>query len=207
MSLYPTTFVGSEICLNKLGQLESEEKVLAAYEDEFFKYPRHNSITTFKRSKESSSADGPITKVFECIKSIKSTHFMFLNPCHAHAKIDTIQLIIDKFKKHSKLKSASAVVSINDWIIHNDKIISNINKHGNTKIHNGLYRVAHLCHIIDKGYLLENEKIWPNKINDPYFFEISSTEAIDVDTEEEFIMSESLYRNYLSYKAKKPLRL
>jgi CMP-N-acetylneuraminic acid synthetase len=186
-----------EIALRKLEKVVADEKFLCAYDEDFFEFDHDSSITDYKRSKESVSVDGPLTKVFECYNSFKSNYVMFLNPCHAFLDVNTIQSAIDFFKQ-STFESLTSVEKINDWIFDCDKdfLYPKKETHGDTKKTNVAYRAAHAFHIYNRRKFLENNGyLWSWQRNDPYLFEISKIESLDVDTEDDFKISESLYQS------------
>ena len=58
---------------------------------------------------------------------------------------------------------------------------------------NPIFEVAHAFHIFNKKHFFKTNTYWNNNYNDPYLFEISELESVDVDTEHDFIVSETLY--------------
>jgi CMP-N-acetylneuraminic acid synthetase len=188
-----------DIALKKLEQVRSDEKFVCAYDREFFEYQHNSSIKHYVRSKESVSIDGPLTKVFECYNSFQSDYVMFLNPSHAHLRVDTIQSAVDFFKA-SNYESMTSVEKINDWIFDNDgKLLypSDL-AHGDTKRTDPSYRAAHAFHIYSRKRFIDNNGlIWPWLKNDPHLFEISKIESLDVDDEVDFKISESVYLAHL----------
>ena len=49
--------------------------------------------------------------------------------------------------------------------------------------------------VFQKEQFFNTLTIWNNKHNYPYLFEIDKIEALDVDDEKDFIISESVYKN------------
>ena len=62
-----------------------------------------------------------------------------------------------------------------------------------------VYEVAHAFHVFNKKYLFQTNSYWSNIKNDPYLYVISDIEALDVDNEEDFIISEAVYKQFPYY--------
>lgn len=186
-----------EIALNKMSYIFVDEKFICANDEEFFSFDHSSDIKHFKRSLESVTIDGPLITVFESFFSFSSDYVMFLNPCHAMLKIETIQKAINKFKDLD-VEAMTSVVKINDWIFDDSKKIvypCQDLSHGDTKRTADAYRASHCFHIYNRKRFLEtNGKLWTWDINDPFLFETDKQEAIDIDDDIDFDISESVYQ-------------
>jgi len=184
------------IALSKLEKIKASEKYLCAYDDEFFNVHVNKSVGKIRRSYESANIDAPMSKVFEAAKNIKSDYFMFFNPCCAHVSVETIQSAIDCFCDPLNIStSMTSVIKTSDWIFNEKKeMIMGPTSNGDTKSSSVSYRVAHVFHIFDKQRLLEEDIMWSGTLNDPEIFEIDPLEAIDVDEDFEFLISESIFK-------------
>jgi CMP-N-acetylneuraminic acid synthetase len=58
-----------------------------------------------------------------------------------------------------------------------------------------VFEAAHAFHIYGRRYMIEHGLPWRNIRNDPFLYEIPEIESMDIDTEEEFIMVEALYKS------------
>tara|TARA_Y100000034_G_scaffold92333_1_gene111560 strand:- start:8285 stop:8962 length:678 start_codon:yes stop_codon:yes gene_type:complete len=198
-------FAGSnlfKIALDKLEVLSGAERYVCAYDRDFLDLCSGRDVDTLKRSKESASVDLPLNKVFECLYSFNTDYAMFLNPCHAHLKVNTIQGVIDSFM-YGDFESGTSAVKVRDWIFNEDfqMIAPRSLGEGDTKKTGISYVVAHAFHIYNiqkflESNIVEGWKSTENKNrNDPHLFEISKIESLDVDDYEDFLISESVYRN------------
>lgn len=185
-----------DIALSKLLELNIpiDNKWVCAYDYAFLSPVESKYIPVFRRSKESVSVDGPLTVVFEAVKHVTTKYFMFINPCVANISVKTLQSAIDLFQ-NSDFSSMTSVVRKKDWIYDSNGkvIIDGTVAGGDTKKTQEIYVVAHAFHIINVDFFLKNDKYWTNGVNDPYLFEINKLEALDVDDENDFIISESVY--------------
>jgi len=182
-----------DISIQKIKTLQVDSKVVCSYEDDFLDIAIKNNIPIFRRSYESAHCDLPLKKVFESYYSFDTDYVMFINPCHAHLKSETIQNAIDRFREIDA-ESMTSVQCIRDWIFSdNGLMVIPTSFNGDTKTTSKYYRVAHAFHIYNRHRFLKDETVWLAGPNDPYLFEISKIESIDVDDEEDFLISESLY--------------
>ena len=57
-----------------------------------------------------------------------------------------------------------------------------------------IYEVVHAFHVFNKEHLFTTDTYWNNRVNDPYLYEIDPIESLDVDNLNDFIISESVYK-------------
>ena len=128
------------------------------------------------------------------LQQIPEDYVMFINACCPFLTLDTLEKAIHCFKENNAL-SMTAVVKTHTWYYFQDGRPVNFldPTNLNTKSTEPLYAVTHAFHIFNKKRFLENHYFWAHGENDPYFFEIPDKEAIDIDTELEFQIAESLY--------------
>jgi CMP-N-acetylneuraminic acid synthetase len=173
-----------QIACSKLNDLPSfiNKYVLIAQEDEeLLKIAlKFNNIKIIFRSTSSAEREGPLTYIFEAMKSVEDTHLMFLNPCLLFLKKETIVRAIMEFESSSK-SCATSVKVFQNWLFNKDgSPITPIDyERLTTKEITPLYQAAHCFHIFDRveffkrGNML-NEHLLP--------IVISEEETIDVDT-------------------------
>ena len=83
------------------------------------------------------------------------------------------------------------------------KSINNIPTAAATEQSVPLLEVTHAFHIYQKDHFFKTASYWNNTENDPELFQIDDVEALDVDTETDFLISESIYKATLSEKNNK----
>lgn len=189
-----------DICCLKLQKLDVTEKYVCAYDYDFLTpAEKKYGLDTLRRSKESVSVDGPLTTVFEAVRSINTEYFMFINPCLVHMPVSTLQSAIDLFL-NSNFASLTSVVCRKDWVYNKDGqvMIDGMAANGDTKKTQETYVVAHAFHIVNIDYFLRSNRYWSNGLCDPYLFEINKIEALDIDDEEDFMISEALYKSRIT---------
>ena len=60
------------------------------------------------------------------------------------------------------------------------------------------YKVAHAFHVINKQFFLKDYQVWTLTKNDPHLIPISESENYDVNTEDEFFITEQAYKNFFN---------
>ena len=140
-----------------------------------------------------------VKDVFNYIENINADNLMFINACAPFLKLKTIKKAIDSFTRN-KLKSMTSVVKKNTWFFGLHGIPLNDNSNVNTKALDPLFECTHNFHIFNKNFFLNNFKLWDNKINDPFLFEVEFMESLDIDTEYEFKKLIIKYLRHLNEK-------
>ena len=191
----------AEIAIKKLSNLKLlDEKYMAAYEKKLldigYKYLPKKSVIT--RSRKSAYSQNNLFLEWEYLKKIDFDYCIWINSCHAHLKKSTIEKAIKEIRtnKHPALTS---VIRHYSWFykINGKNPINNLNPKSqkNTQDSFPIYEVAHAFHIFNRKQFFSKGVIWNNKKNDPYLFEISKIESLDVDDLDDFKISESVYKN------------
>jgi YrbI family 3-deoxy-D-manno-octulosonate 8-phosphate phosphatase len=165
----------------------------AAYEPELIEIGKKYNCTIIKRDEESVKSER-IEVIMDYMKHIPEKTVMFINACHSFLTMETIENAVEQYER-KKPESITSVVKTHTWYYFMDGRPINFldPTNPNTKTTEPLYQVAHAFHIFDRERFLKHHYYWANKEDDPYFFEISEKEAIDIDTELDFLKAESLY--------------
>ena len=189
----------AEIAVKRLLELETFNGVyFGAYDNEILdiakKHLDYKSI--IKRTKEMANTNDMILS-YSWIKDLDFDYCVWINSCHAHLRPETIDSAVLEFKK-GKYKSMTSVIEKYNWF-YNQKGEPLNNLDPKTQVTSQqseyLYQVANAFHIFNKDHFFSKETYWDNKINDPGLYVIDDIEALDVDTENDFIISESVYKN------------
>lgn len=181
-----------DLALEKLSKLVRVEKFICVYEQEFKDRLPCGSVQLLERSYESTQTDGSEV-MYDHMKRLNSDYFMTFNPCFAHVQVSTLQSAIDFFLQ-SNYTTMTSVTKRHDWIYdHNGKVLVDGTGTGNTKLTPISYRVAHIFHCIDRERFVNEHVLWSNTEGDPHLFEVDEQEALDVDSEYDFQLSEALY--------------
>jgi len=192
-------FAGStliDILLKKLRSVRDYPIYFAACEAEFLERARrYDNLICIKRTRASAEADSDPSRIFEALQHIPFEYVAWINPSHPFLTMKTFLSAIRYFEKHSP-NSLTAVKRKKAWLYQPDArpITNKKNLQVDTVLSDWVYEVAHSFHIYRRDYMLRHGRPWPNTKGDPALFEIPHDEAWDIDTEEEFIMVEALYK-------------
>lgn len=189
-----------EIALAKLNQLDYfDNRLFAVAEDELVeKAKKYPNIEILKRKSES-VAPGPHhpTITFEHYTRIPTEYFFVINSCSAFLSLDTIKAAYDIFQE-TEYRAYISAVETRDWIFDRDGNAvthKDPDTYQNTSDGQVFYRVTHSFYIANRDYFTQNNgKLWNLTRNDPYLIKMPPEECLDVDTELDFQISESLYQ-------------
>ena len=190
-------FAGTNLITLALGKYSKPSAAFklyfAAYEPELIEIGQKYDCTIIKRDEESVKSER-IEVIMDYMKHIPEKNVMFINACHSFLTMETLENAIEQYEK-KKAVSMTSVVKAHTWYYFMDGRPINFldPTNPNTKTTEPLYQVAHAFHIFDRERFIKHHYYWAHKKNDPLFFEISEKEAIDIDTELDFVKAESLY--------------
>ncbi len=186
-----------ELQVKKLNYLASENKYnvyCAVGEPALNKIVnKYKYIKLIKRNKISVNSD-KIENVFDYLGDVEEKYICFVNACAPLLKSKTLIKAINLFNK-LELKSLTSVIEKKTWYFNSKAKPINDNSSGNTKDLSPIYECTHNFHIFNRKFFIKNKKYWNNKKNDPYLFNVNFLESLDVDTEEEFIDVEIIYKS------------
>ena len=199
-----TTLV--ELAVKRLSCLNNFDGVyFGAYEAELLEVAKkHLPLTSIKtRTREMVDSEDMMIS-YSWLQEIDFDYCMWINSCHAHLKSETLDQAAIAFR-NGTYKSMTSVKKYCTGFY--DEAFKPINdkepamKEGKvyqrrTQDSSPLYGVANAFHIFEREHFFNTNTYWNNKYNDPYLYEINAIEALDVDTEEDFIISESVYKSF-----------
>jgi CMP-N-acetylneuraminic acid synthetase len=185
----------TDILLLKLKEI-GPHSFFAGYEKEFKEKCKNAGVRFVKRSKKSINTDEPITEILSFLKNEEYDYFLIVNACLPFLRTETIKLFL-KDCIINKMQPAFSVILRNNFFITKDHEPINFSlrmKTINTKTVEPIYEFAHALYFFNKKYFFENGRYWDwRKVR---FIEIpNKTEAMDIDTEEDFLIVERIYKN------------
>ncbi len=188
-----------EIALDKLNQLDFfSHRFLAVAESELAcKVEKYPNIQVLKRKPEA-VAPGPHHPMltFEHYLRIPTEWFFVINPCAAFLTPGTIRRAFDVFQQ-TNYRSYIAVEQTRDWIFSTagDALTHrNATTFQNTSDGDYFLRATHAFYIANRDYFSSHSgQLWTLQREDPYLIPMPTEEAIDVDTDLDFEISEYLY--------------
>jgi len=188
-----------DICLDKLAALGDLPTFFGAHEEALLgKADRHPSITVVRRSRASAESHSDARRIFEMLEHVPSPYVCWINPCHPFLTMRTVREAIERFTS-SPCRSMTSVVLRKGWF-YNAKAqpLTNLAVQADTSLSDSLFEVAHAFHIYERERMLLAGLPWENAQDDPALYEIQPGEAWDIDTEEQFVMVEALYKTRMA---------
>jgi CMP-N-acetylneuraminic acid synthetase len=132
---------------------------------------------------------------FKYFKHIKSDYVMLLNPCCPLVSEQTILKAYYYFQDNN-YKSYTSAIKTRDWIFDMNSNAITRTDSSNVATNKGdyFYKATHMFHIINRKRFIDTGKIWTFTEDDPHCTLVSENEFYDVDTEDEFHMTEFAYK-------------
>ena len=187
----------TDIFLKKLQYLKNKniDVFFAGYEKTFKTKCQKYKIPFVQRSKKSATVDEPAFEIYKFLLEQKFDYFLQVNACMPFLKAETIYQFL---KKCIKLKKPCfAVYRVNNYFLDlkNRPInFSNNIETINTKKVKNIKEFAHAFYFFKKNYFEKNKWYW-NWKKLTYIDIDKSQEIFDIDTEYDFKLAESLYKN------------
>ena len=186
-----------QVALEKLNEMDFfEHRYLAVAEEELMEYAKpFENVEVLKRKSEAvKQGVTPQHVTFGHYCEVPSDYIFVFNPCLPFITVDTIKKAFDYFQENDH-PSYTSVVKTGDWIFDSEgDPVTNTNPQ-NLTTNKGVqfYKAAHAFHIVNKEFFCSKGYHWEFVKNDPHMVKIPEEECIDVDTEIEFELAESLY--------------
>ncbi|MCF8176977.1 MAG: hypothetical protein K9J74_00565 [Sulfuritalea sp.] len=195
-----------EIALEKLDGLDFfTHRYLAVAEDELAqKAAKYPNVEVLRRKPEA-VAPGPHHPLttFEHYTRVPTEYFFVINPCAAFLSSATIRRAFDVFQQ-TDYRSYIAVEQTRDWLFSaSGEALTHKNAAGFQNTSDGDYflRATHAFYIANRDYFASHDgQLWTLHKDDPHLIPMPSEEAVDVDTDLEFEISEYLYSRKLGLR-------
>jgi len=150
------------------------------------------------RSQDEITAHSPLRRVFKCVEQIKTKYAMLISPCTPFLRAETVNRACETLlnsKEHYQSLS-SATIEQNWFFDREMRPLFPINVHNMTSNDLRIYALAGAFEAFPvKRFLEEGIYYTFADPTDPYLFEISKKEAIDINSEEEFRLAASTWRH------------
>ena len=135
--------------------------------------------------------------IYHYLKNYKQDYVMWINACFPFLQTKTIIEAANYFKEHKNLNSLHCVNLKQNWFWNpKTNFPFNLEKTSDAQTQQSLpiYESVHCFHIHKISDLMEENKYWSFKKNDPYLYKLDqSLEFLDIDTQTEFDICEAIY--------------
>jgi len=195
-----------EIALEKLDGLDFfAHRFLAVAEDELASKAEKYPNVEILRRKSEAVEPGPHHPMitFEHYTRVPTEYFFVINPCSAFLSRETIRRAFDIFQQ-TNYRAYIAVEQTRDWIFSaSGEALTHKNAAGFQNTSDGDYflRATHAFYIANRDYFSTHDgKLWTLQKDDPHLIPMPTEEAVDVDTDLDFEISEYLYGKKLGLR-------
>ena len=200
-------FAGSnlvEICIKKIKNskvINLDNFYFSVYEKELKEIAKKNGVNIWNRSKESANSEGtPLTELFDWWNKFeKYKYAIVISACCPLLKTSSIDNFIEKFC-NSNTDGMLSVFERKSYFWDHDFNLITPWPEGleimNTKFVKPTYEA---CHSLYAGKLSKiGQGVWMGRFDVPgdiKLFTISERESLDIDTQEQFEIVESIYKS------------
>ena len=183
-----------DIILKKFEKFE--DSYFGGYDKEFKKKCENHGVNFLQRSLNSVSIDYPIKDCLHFIKNINADYILLVNSCLPFLSLDTINNFLEFVIKNNY--NPATVISEKKNYFFNKKYkpinFSSKIKTLNTKTVKPVYEYANALYFFNKNYFFRYGKYW-NWDKVKLFSIANKIELLDIDTEEDFKIAESVWKN------------
>jgi CMP-N-acetylneuraminic acid synthetase len=187
-----------EIALRKLNKLDFfEHRYLAVAEQELKDLAvKYDNVEVLSRDMAAVKPGvNPQKITFAHYLEVPSDYIFTLNPCLPFITTETIQRAFEYFQR-TDYSSYTSVIPTRDWIFDEEGNALTNSDPGNLTTNQGrvFFKAAHAFHIISKAFFRKHEYLWTFYPDDPHLIRIPAEEALDVDTEMDFMFVQYYYK-------------
>ncbi len=168
---------------------------IAAHETEFKEIALQHNVRFAERSLQSALSENTL-EIHEYLKCMPYKSVCLVNVCCPLLKSESVYKAIELFKEDDQIISLFSTLQSHDLIFDNSKKLINIDKVFNSKIRKPNYIGTNAFLIFNIKTLFSTGSYWNYGLNDPYLFNTTKTESTDIDTEEDFVIAQTLYNQY-----------
>ena len=185
----------ADILLKKFSEIGGNT-FFAGHDQEFKIKCEEHGVDFVQRTLKSVTIDEPQTECLSFLHDVEYDYLLLVNGCLPFLKQETILKFLDDVVD-SDLKSASAVIKRKNYFFDLDKKSLNFPgnlKNLNTKTVEPIYEFANALYFFNRDYFLKNGRYWDWETLRLIDLE-NTIEVIDIDTEEDFFIAESIWKN------------
>ena len=183
----------TDIFLSKLARL-NQPVFFAGYEEVFDEKCRQHGVPFAKRTRHSSLVDYPAADIYSFLNDQPYEYMLQVNACVPFLRTKTIADFVDACSTDHR--PAFGVFRVKNYFVHIDGRPINFDtglSTINTKEVPPVYEFAHVFYFFSREYFRRTGWYWD--WNEVRYIEIpEGLETFDIDTEEQFFMAETLWK-------------
>ena len=193
-------FAGSSLLQIKLQQISSlnifDEIIVSSESDDVLAMCKPFDVIKHKRDPFYSTSHVAMSSVYEHLAGLVKTEYIAWIPVtNPLVDVEIYKNAVKSFYSmdHSVHDSLVSVNNVNEYLYHNEKPLNfTIDPWLRSQDLSGTYSINFAINIIRKKDMINNRATIGNN---PYFFFIEKSVAIDIDYMEDFILAEILYKS------------
>jgi CMP-N-acetylneuraminic acid synthetase len=196
-------FAGSTlfaICLDKLESFKASVYV-AAHEAEFLTIARDRKFRVIERSRESVSSEDPRV-IHAYMSRMTESHILFVNACNPMLTVESISSAIDIFTRRISPGLAHGAFSVKRCpqlvFDQQQRRVNAAPDVYNSKFRPPCFVGADALVLFPRQRFLETGQLWTFSAGDPEFLICDEVESIDVNSELDFEIAESVFQRRLA---------
>ncbi len=184
----------ADVLLEKLSDID-QNVFFAGHDPEFEKKCKEHGVEFVQRTHKSVTIDEPQTECLSFLRNVKYDYLLLINGCLPFLEKKTILGFLNNVVQGG-LQPSAAVIRRNNYFFNSSKQALNFPeslKNLNTKTVEPIYEFANALYFFNREYFFKHGRYWDwSKLN---LIELDSNiELIDIDTEEDFLMAEGLWK-------------
>lgn len=183
----------TDVFLSKLGSLK-RNIFFAGYEDVFRDKCREHDVPFVQRTRRSASVDHPAAEIYNFLTEQPYTYLLQVNACLPFLRTKTILDFLESCT--SDYRPCFGVIRKKNYFVQLDGTPVNFKTNLdtiNTKVVEPLYEFAHVFYFFNRDYFAQHGWYWD--WNEVRYIEVpDGLETFDIDTEEQFFMAESMWK-------------
>lgn len=184
----------ADIFLSKLSSIE-QDTFFAGYEDVFETMCDKHAVPFVKRTRQSTLVDEPASEIYSFLGDQPYDYFLQVSSCAPFLRSKLIVEFLESCL--SDRRPALGVFRIKDYFVRLDGSPINFSENVktiNTKSVSPLYEFGHIFYFFSKEHFMRTGSYWD--WSEVRYIEIpKGLETFYIDTEEEFFMAESIWKD------------
>ena len=195
-----------DIALTKLSRISCTNKYFAAHEEEeelMAIYKKYEDRIRFLPRSHKSVVQGKKHQgvTFEHYRDMPTQYIMSLNPCAPMVAVNTLFDALSAFD-NGNMRTMTSVTTEDNIFFDENGVLNAESYDVSTQGNRPIYRMAHLFHIFDKEFFIQNGYFWDYSHNNPSLYVVRTSESADIDYLEDFQYCEWLYEKIISPNCK-----
>lgn len=166
----------------------------AVGDDELIEIAERMNLPNELRTREEVDGDGNLRKIYAFLERCETTHAMIISPCTPFLTADTINAACDFFCENDFMSLTSVTMQQNWFFGKDKKPLFEFDVYNMNSKDLCLYAMANAFEVFSVERFLRDSIFYQfDRPEDPYLYEISKVEAVDVNDEDDFLIAQMMW--------------